>query len=490
MRMKYFLCKIAAAIGMLVLFTQCDAEEQKPNIIFIIADDLGYSDIGVYSEFTDLTPNIDKMASEGMRFTQAYSGSTVCAPSRSTLLTGTHTGNTSVRGNTGGISLQPDDITIGDLLREAGYATGGFGKWGIAEVGTPGVPEKKGFDTFFGYYHQIHAHYYYPDFLYRNSERVHLPGNEGFYDGELGEGSGVGPVPSVHPETGLEPEYTHYRVFEEMKEFIREHHEGPFFAYAPWTPPHSRFEMPEEDPAWQKYKDEPWPLSTRMHASMISMIDRHVGELFELLKELGIDDNTVVFFTSDNGASVGMNRGALQSNYPFSGGKTRLTEGGLRVPFVAWWPGKIPESSVSDHPTYFPDVLPTLAEIAGISDRVPEVVNGISILPELTGSGSSGRSQQKHPYLYWEYGDNNWSEIRYMPETLQQTVRYDNWKAIRTAPGEPLQLFNLEVDIGEEKDVAASHPEIVAKIEQMIKEAHSTPPPQIEPERIHGRRWR
>ncbi|MEX0685122.1 MAG: arylsulfatase [Balneolales bacterium] len=487
-----FLLKLSSLLLTVFISVQCaaDTSEPKPNIIFIMADDMGYADIGPNGGEQIHTPNIDKLAAEGIRFTQAYSGNTVCAPARSTLMTGTHMGNTPVRSNSGGVSLREQDITVAQILKDAGYATGGFGKWGIAEIGQPGVPEKKGFDEFFGYYHQIHAHKFYPDYLYRNSERVDLPGNNGFYDGPLGEGKGVGPIPAIDPETGQERQYSHYLIFDEMVKFIRKNKDVPFFAYGAWTPPHSRFEMPEDDPSWKLYEDKQWPVSLKAHAAMNNMVDRNIGELMSLLEELGIDDNTIVIFTSDNGANGGMNRGPLQSNAPFRGGKTSLYEGGLRVPLIVRWPGVIETNKLSDHITYFPDMFPTLAEMAGVPDRVPEVVDGISILPELKGSKATGLKQEVHEYLYWEYADVDWNKVRYMDETLRQAVRSGDWKAIRPAPSAPLQLFNLADDISEGHNLADEYPDKVRELEKFMDEAHTPPPPQIEPERIAGRPYR
>lgn len=461
-----------------------------PNIVFILADDMGYADLGAYGGRIH-TPHLDRLAAEGIRFTQAYAGNTVCAPSRSTLLTGTHTGRTPVRSNTGGVSLRPGDVTIADVLGGAGYATGGFGKWGLAEVGLPGAPEKKGFDEFFGFYHQIHAHSFYPEYLYRNGERVDLPGNAGFYEGRFGEGRGVGPVPPVDPHTKRARQFSHYLIVDRLKAFIRAHRDRPFFAYAPWTPPHSRYEIPQDDPAWARYKDEPWPLNARVHAAFVTMIDRHVGEVMSLLAELGIDDTTVVFFASDNGATLEMSRGPLQSNGPLRGGKTTLYEGGLRAPLVARWPGRIAPGQVSRHITYFPDVFPTLAELAGVWPRVPVAVTGISLVPELIGAQAAGRSQESHRYLYWETADIDWKTVRYRDEeTLRQAVRAGDWKAYRPAPGRPLQLYDLSKDPREQQDVAAANPATVERIEGYMKEAHVPPPPQIEPARIGGREFR
>ncbi|MGB6033141.1 MAG: sulfatase-like hydrolase/transferase, partial [Bacteroidota bacterium] len=264
------------AACMLLLFTSLRAnQERQPNIILIMVDDMGYADLECYGSGVIRTPNIDRMAVEGIRFTDAYSGSCVCAPARSTLMTGRHAGHTSVRGNTGGIPLLDADVTIAEILKKAGYATGGFGKWGLGDIDTPGAPEKQGFDVFFGYYHQIHAHNYYPEYLVRNGQKVRLSGEK-------------------------EERYSHYLILKEMLAFIRENRDRPFFCYAPWTPPHGKYQIPDSEPALKSYGDLEG--SARVIAAMISMIDAHVGEVIELLKELEIDDDTIIFFCSDNGA--------------------------------------------------------------------------------------------------------------------------------------------------------------------------------------------
>jgi arylsulfatase A-like enzyme len=481
----------APAVAFLLLAVGCarTPAQQTPNIVLIVADDLGSADIGAYGGRQIATPAIDRLASEGLRFTQAY-GHTVCAPSRSTLMTGTHLGHTPVRSNTGGVSLRPEDVTIAEILKAAGYATGGYGKWGLSEVGQPGVPERQGFDEFFGYYHQIHAHEHFPAFLYRNSERVELPGNRGFYDGPSGEGRGVGPIPPVDASTGQARQFAQYQIVERMKAFIRDNRERPFFAYGAWTPPHSRWELPENDPAWQMYKDKPWPLPARVAAAFTSIVDRQVGEIVALLDELGLEERTLVIFASDNGGLTTLNREPLQSNGRLRGGKTTLFEGGLRVPFIARWSGTI-APGVTDHITYFPDVLPTLAEIAGVANRVPDVVDGISLVPTLLGAKAAGRAQRQHEYLYWEDADIDWKALRYLEkETLRQAVRAGDWKAIRPSPGAPLQLFNLKADAAEQHDLAADHPDVVVRLARVMDEAHAPAPPQIEPERVGGRPYR
>jgi len=344
-----------------------DASETgpRPNFIVIFIDDMGYHDLGCFGSKTILTPNIDKMCAEGMKFTNCYSGDTVCAPARSTLMTGYHKGHTPVRGNSGGIPLVPGDVTIAEVLKMAGYATGGFGKWGLGNQGKDGAAERQGFDLFFGYYNQWHAHTYYTH-LFRNSEKVELHGR-----------------------------YTHHAIYDETIEFIKENKDRPFFCYCPWTPPHAAYQIPEDEPAWAIYKDKPWPNNARVAAAMDSMMDRQVGEILALLAELGIDDNTIVFFTSDNGAAQRFD-GIHNSCGKMKGHKRSMNEGGIRVPMVVRWPGKIKAGSVSDLPWYFPDVMPTLAELANVSAEVPGDVDGISIVPTLLGEGK----QRQREYLY------------------------------------------------------------------------------------------
>lgn len=429
----------------------------KPNIVFIIVDDMGYYDLGCYGSKSIKTPNIDRMAVQGMRFTDAYSGATVCAPARSCLMTGCHMGHTSVRGNSGGIPLLDDDATAAEVLKKVGYVTGGFGKWGLGEVGTAGVPEKQGFDVFFGYYHQVHAHYYYTPYLWRNSKRVALPGNEG----------------------GKRTQYTHNEVFKETIRFIRENKDRPFFCYAPWTLPHGRYEFPEDDPAWQMYKDKSWPKDAKVVAAMDTMIDRHAGELLDVLKELGLDNKTIVFFCSDNGAARRFD-GVHNSCGPMRGLKRSMYEGGIRVPMIAYWPGNIKPGTVSNLPWYFPDVMPTLAELAGASKYVPSGIDGISVVPTLLGPQAAGRNQEKHKFLFWEHRG-----IR--------AARTARWKAVlntnkRDKQGQ-LELYDLNKDIGETTNLADKHTEIAAKMKSIIERAYVQPRPQVEPKKPAGKRY-
>jgi len=390
-----------------------------------MVDDMGYHDLGCYGSKTILTPNLDKLAQEGIRFTNAYSGDTVCASARSTLMTGTHKGHTPVRGNSGGIPLFPEDVTVAEVLKKAGYVTGGFGKWGLGNQGKNGAAEKQGFDTFFGYYNQWHAHTYYTH-LYKNSQKVELNGR-----------------------------YTHHAIYDETIKFIKENKDKPFFLYCPWTPPHSAYQIPEDEPAWALYKDKPWKHDARCAAAMDSMMDRQVGEIVSLLKELKIDDNTILFFTSDNGAAKRFD-GVHNSSGKMQGFKRSLHEGGIRVPMIVRWPGKIKPGQTNDLPWYFPDVMPTLAELAGVSQEVPKLVNGISVLPTILGKGE----QQKRDYMFWQFGH---------IDKGMRAVRIDNWKGLKK--GDSFALYDLNNDIEEKNDLSAKNPEMAARMKKIMVDA-------------------
>ena len=402
-----------------------EAPARKPNIIFIMVDDMGYHDLGCFGSKTILTPNIDKMCAEGVKFTDCYSGDTVCAPARSTLMTGYHKGHTPVRSNSGGVPLFPTDLTVAEVLKKAGYATGGFGKWGLGNQGKDGAAERQGFDLFFGYYNQWHAHTYYTH-LFRNSVKVELNGR-----------------------------YTHHAIYDETIKFIKANAGGPFFCYCPWTPPHAAYQIPEDEPAWALYKDKSWKdKSAKVVAAMDSMMDRQVGEILALLKELKIDDNTIVFFTSDNGAAKRFD-GIHNSCGKMKGHKRSMNEGGIRVPMVVRWPGRIKPGQVSDLPWYFPDVMPTFAELAGVSKEVPKDTDGISIAATLLGKGK----QAKHEYLFWSSGSH--------------AVRMGKWKGI--GKGGKVRLYDLSKDIGETNDLAAQHPDIAKKISGIMEKAWVAP---------------
>ena len=446
------------------------AVAESPNIIFIMADDLGYGDLGCYGQQVIRTPRLDQMARDGMRFTQFYAGCTVCAPSRSVLLTGQHTGHTWVRGNAGGDdtliqSLRDEDVTVAEVLKPSGYRTALIGKWGLGEVEQPGFPLRQGFDYFFGYLSQVHAHNYYPEFLYRNDQRVPLrnevelpPGKQ---PGFLG-GSATKRV-----------DYSHDLFAEEALNFVRNHADDRFFLYLALTIPHANNEATRmvgngaEVPTYGIYAHEDWPEPDKGQAAMITRMDGDIGRLLDLLKALGIDDETLVFFTSDNGPHDEANHNLERFNPsgPLTGIKRSLTEGGVRVPMIARWPGKIAADQTTDHLCYAADVLPTLKELA--QSTVEAETDGVSFLPTLLGMGN----QEQHEYLYWEFYE----------QGSRQSVRFGPWVAIR----EPMltgvvELFNLATDIGETNDVAGDHPDLVQRAVRYMDAAH-VPHPNWQP---------
>jgi arylsulfatase A-like enzyme len=422
--------------------------QRPPNIIYLMDDELGYYEVGFMGGRNIKTPNMDRMASEGLVFKNLYAGSSVCAATRCCFLTGKHSGHTSVRSNGGGTPLRAEEQTVASILKPLGYATGGFGKWGCGGRDSTGVPEKHGFDVFFGYYDQVHAHCQYPPYLIRNSEEVPLAGN------------------TATSQTTYAP----YAIYDAAVAFIKEHaKKEPFFAYLPFTPPHGNFDIPDSDPAWALYKDQPWEEPARRYAAMVTMIDRQLGEILKLVKELGIEDNTLVLFSGDNGgndyfSSPEFPRGVHSANknpqtgVEYRGRKTTLYEGGVRVPFMARWPAKIAPGQVSDYVGYFPDLLPTIAELTGA--KAPPDVDGISIVPALLGEASAGRKQEQHEYLYWEI-------------TGQTAIRQGNWRGVRKKPAAAWELYDLATDPSEANDVARDHAEAVAKLSALAEKAHA-----------------
>ncbi|UCG58437.1 MAG: arylsulfatase [Phycisphaerales bacterium] len=427
---------------------------RRPNIVLVVLDELGYYELSCMGHPLLETPNIDIAAKQGMRFTQMLAGGPVCAPTRCCLMTGKHLGHASVRRNSGENAIRPEDVTVADVLRRGGYATGGFGKWGLGGRGTTGVPEKHGFDVFFGYYDQVHAHTFFPAYLIRNSEEVPLEGNTGaLYEGET---------------------FSHHLIFEETMKFIRRNRDRPFFCYCPWTPPHGLWGLPEDEPSWRKYKDKEWDAGYSMkkddaqrYAAMVNMVDRQIGQIIDLLKELRIDNNTIVFICGDNGGNTYFKNqthphGFFGPNVDpdtgkvFRGRKGLLYEGGLRIPFIARWPGRIRAGTVTDHLGYFPDIMPTLAEIAEL--KCPGNIDGISIVPTLLGDKLAGQAQEKHEYLYWEFGG-------------QTAVRWGDWKAYKPRKG-PWELYDLSKDVEEQQNVAAKYPDTLGKMMTYAEQAH------------------
>ena len=457
------------------LFLMLKAKPNQPNIIYLMCDELAYYELSHMGNYKIKTPNIDRFARQGIRFTHALAASPVCAPLRCNLMTGKHSGHSSVRKNDGGTPLRADETTIASLLKEQGYATGGFGKWGCGGRDSTGVPEKHGFDQFFGYYDQVHAHTFYPPYLILNSEEVPLAGNDGGRTGKT---------------------YSHYRIFEEAVRFIKDNRKKPFFCYLPFTPPHGMYDVPATDPAWKLYEKSPWmkdpevPQDAKNYAVMVSMLDRQVGELMELLETLGLEQLTAFFFTGDNGGqdrfkSKKYPRGFFGPNVcpstgvEFRGGKGNLYEGGLRIPFLVRWPGHVTAGKVSDLLFYQPDILPTLSELCGA--RIPHDTDGLSIVPTLLGEEMSGRSQITHKMFYWEYGS-------------QVAVRYGAWKAILNQKEKSgrWNLYDLKNDPSETNDIASEQPAILATMIEFAKTSHlpARPGTFIDPERSRHNRDR
>ena len=438
----------------------------KPNIIYILADDLGYGDLSFTGQTHFETPNIDRLAKEGLFFTQHYSGSTVCAPSRSALMTGLHTGHTPIRGNKevkpeGQWPIPGNTFTVAKMLQQQGYATGAFGKWGLGAPGSEGVPEKMGFDQFFGYNCQRIAHHYYPYHLWSNDQKVELKENEGTAEGLYA------------------PQLIHNKALG----FIEDNQNKPFFLYYPSLIPHAELFAPEE--YMEKYRgkflpekeyagtDEgerfrlgPYGTQKEGHAAfaaMVHLLDEQVGEIMKKVEELGIADNTIIFFSSDNGPHLegGADPDYFNSNGVYKGYKRDLYEGGIRVPFIANWPGKIKAGSRSDHLSAFWDMLPTFAELSGA--QFSETVDGISIVPTLLAEGN----QKQHTYLYWEFHEKGG----------RQALRQGDWKLVqynvnKTPQGE-LELYNIANDPSEEQNLAAENPEKVKELKKLMNGART-----------------
>ena len=424
------------------------AQPRKPNIIFIHADDLGYGDLSCYGQQRFRTTHLDRMAAEGTRFTNYYSGSTVCAPSRAALLTGLHTGHAHIRGN-GEYPLRPEDVTIAEVLQRAGYRTAVVGKWGLGTEDTTGRPDKQGFDEQFGFLHHRHAHRQYTDHLWKNVERF-----------------------PVDPEK----DFVNDLFTTEALGFISRNKQQPFFLYLAYTNPHAEIRVPEDSLAEYRgkfpetpfvnqtadkhpsvgYRSQPAPHAA--FAAMITRMDRDIGRVLIHLKEQGLDENTIVFFTSDNGPHEegGADPKFFDSNGVLKGIKRDLYEGGIRVPMIVRWPGRVKAGAVSDQVWAHWDFLPTAAEIAGA--KAPSGIDGVSMLATL-----QGRPQPEHPYLYWEFHERG----------FQQAVRMGDWKAVRLKQGSPLELYDLKRDMGETTNIARERPHVVRQIEKILDGARS-----------------
>ena len=438
------------------------AQNSRPNVIFILADDLGYGDLGCYGQQLIQTPNLDRLAKDGTRFTQFYAGSTVCAPSRAVLMTGRHMGHVSVRGNAGGTNmsiqtLRKDERTVARVFKDAGYATALFGKWGLGEIGSDGHPNRAGFDEFFGFLNQTHAHNYWPTWLVHNSERYPLR-NVAAQESEVGGGWAKEKV-----------DYAPDVIFGKAVQWVEANHQKPFFLYLASTLPHANNEAArgtgngQEVPDYGIYKNQPWPDPDKGQAAMISHLDTQVGQLLAQLKRLGLEKNTLVIFTSDNGPhDEGKNNPKLfNPGGPLRGMKRALYEGGIRVPFIARWPGQIKANTTNDHIAYFGDVMATVSELT--KQAVPAGLDSLSFLPAMRGA----KQQAQHQYLYFEFYE----------QGGRQSVRFGNWKAIR----QPMltgkvELYDLSKDLGETNDLAAQHPALVEQAMKYLNEAHVDDP--------------
>lgn len=439
------------------------ADKGPPNIVFIMADDLGYGDLGCYGQKLMATPNIDRLAAEGLKFTQAYAGGPVCAAARSVLMTGLHNGHTPARDNIPHYPsyLRDEDITVAEVLKSAGYRCGGVGKWSLGDAGTSGRATKQGFDHWFGYLNQDHAHHYYAEYLDDDDGRLELPGN-----------------------SKTRKHYSHDLMTERALKFIRESRDAPFFLYAAYTIPH--FSSKDEDndglavPSTEPYSHRDWDEKSRKYAAMVHLLDRDVGRIVKLVDELGLARNTLIIFTSDNGGHASVDK-RFNTSGPLRGYKRSLTEGGIRVPFIARWSGKISAGKTSNEVIAFQDMLPTFAEMAGANVQShptsrdegatassATLVDGISVLSALRG----GRLTTPRDFLYWDYG-------HCRGKNYAQAVRMGRWKGIRGARTGVMELYDLDRDIGETADLAARHPEIVTKIRAIMDNA-VTPDPRYE----------
>lgn len=472
----FFVLLAATLAGAAPAWGQGPVATRPPNIIYILADDLGYGELGCYGQEKIQTPHLDALAADGMRFTDHYSGHAVCAPSRCVLMTGLHTGHAYIRGNSpwasgrnphgeGQEPLPAATVTLARLLQDRGYTTACIGKWGLGGPGTAGAPLRQGFDHFFGYMCQKQAHDYYPEHLWRNGEKVEL-------DNPLFLGHERLDEPPANFARYSGNDYTPDLMLDEALGFIRDNKDEPFFLWYTSPIPHVALQVPDEWSApyaelgWDDgpYLGQngylPHPTPRAAYAGMITHLDAEVGRIVALVEELGLTGDTLILFSSDNGASFngGCDREFFQSNAPLRGMKTQLWEGGIRVPMIAAWPGHIAPGSTSGQPSYFADVLPTCIELAG--GEAPDGLDGVSLVPDLMGE----RHGTVRRYLYWENGGS-------------QAIRVGDWKAVRMNlnrnPDAPIQLYNLADDIAESNDVADEHPDVVRRIRALFAEART-----------------
>jgi arylsulfatase A-like enzyme len=430
-----------------VAVTRTTIAAEQPNIIFILSDDLAQGDIGCYGQKLIQTPNLDRMAKEGTRYTQAYSGTTVCAPSRTSLMTGLHTGHAPVRANweiaagEGQLPLPEGTVTVASILKQAGYATACCGKWGMGMFNTTGSPLKRGFDHFFGYNCQRHAHSYFPTYLYRDAERFELPDNNG---------------------KGMGKTYAQELIQRDAEAWLRANHQQPFFLFYAITLPHGKHEIDDLG----QYAKTDWTPQQKAYAAQVSRLDSDVGRILKLLQELKVDDKTLVIIAGDNGSSFDAKSEVGRLFDQSMGGKLRgfkrgMYEGGLRQAAIARWPGVVPAGRVDEQPWAFWDFLPTCVELAGTKMPAGFQSDGHSLVTQLKGG-----TAPKRDYFYWELHEG----------PFIQAVRFGDWKAVRNGPGKPLELYDLKTDSGEKQDLAAQHPNLVAQAETFLKAAHRADP--------------
>ncbi len=464
MKRPFLLCLLTCALSLL---WRADASAAgKPNLIWIMADDLGYGELGCYGQKVIQTPHLDRMAREGMRFTQFYAGAPVCAPSRSVLMTGLHHGHTRVRGNAGASNplsqaLRADDVTVARVLQKAGYQTALIGKWGLGDVNGAecGLPLQQGFDKFLGYTNQHHAHNHFPDYVWDNTSQRQLP-------------NVVTPVGSFGGGYATDARVYADDVFaNEAVSYVREHKDGPFFLYWSMVLPHANNERTRvlkdgaEVPDYAPYADQEWPAPDKGQAAMITRLDGYVGRMLAELQRLGIAENTLVIFTSDNGPHNESNHHLerFDPSGPFKGIKRSLNEGGIRVPCIAWWPGKVASGSETDRAFYFGDWMATAAACAGVTP--PENIDSISFLPTLQGKPEA---QPEHEFLYWEFHEAGFT---------QAALMNGRWKGIRKgSPDDPVALFDLTTDPSEKNDLSQKEPTVAQKIGDYLKTARSENP--------------
>jgi len=432
---------------LLAMGTNVSAAERKPNIIFILSDDIAQGDLGCYGQKLIRTPNLDRMAAEGMRFEQAYCGTSVCAPSRASLMTGLHMGHCPIRANReiqpeGQMPLPAETTTVAQVLKANGYATATVGKWGMGMFDTTGSPFRKGMDRFFGYNCQRHAHSYFPTYLYDNDKRIELPGNDGKSIGKT---------------------YAQNLIQDAAVRFIRTNKEQPFFLFYAITLPHGRHEID----SLGQYADKDWTPLQKAYAAMVSRVDSDVGAILDLLKELGIEKDTLVMFSGDNGSSFNPTSEIGRHFDQTLGGKLRgykrgMYEGALRQAALARWPGTMPAGRVSDEPWAFWDFFPTAVELAGA--KMPE---GVKVDGKSLASFLKGGEAPRRDYFYWELHEGNKSI---------QAVRFGDWKAVRNGPSAAIELYDLKNDVGETKDLAVQNPDAVERAAKLMKEARVEDP--------------